>query len=222
MGQTILSFIKFGQEEHILDMFNNGNIYLNTIQSFRSFEDNCLRGDKYEGVSKIINYPKGNLEIKSINYKAEYLSLQVRESFEHVVGNIFSLYCISSFHIPNPLEFKIDEKITEFGTHCIIIKDNVEFLKRMEDCFKTNGITLHHDFVSYYNASNFNGKLNVFQKPNEYSYQNEFRFYADSGLTKPLILNIGSLSEIAEIHKSKDVIGTLNLSIENCRFQELF
>ena len=213
MEQTILSFIKFGQEEHILDMFNNGNIYLNTIQSFKSFEDDSLRGDKYEGVSKITNYPKGNLEIKSLNYKGEYLSLQVRESFENVVGNIFSLYCISSFHIPDPLEFKIEKKISEFGTHCIVIKDNVEFLRRMEDCFKIRRLTLHHNFVSYYDASNFNGKLNVFQKPNEYSYQNEFRFYADSGLTEPLILTIGSLSEIAEIYESKDLIRTLQLKL---------
>lgn len=214
MKQTILAFIKFGHEEHMLDMFNNGNIYLNTVQSFRNFEDNNLRGDNYEGVSEVINYPKGTFEIKSLNYKGEYSSIHIRKSFEKVVGNIFSLYCISSFHISDPLEFKIDEKILEFGTHCILIKDNAELLKRIEESFKNKDIILHHNFVSYYDTKSFDGKINVFQKPNEYKYQNEFRFYADSGLNEPLLLKIGNLSDIAEMHKSEDIISTLELKIK--------
>ncbi len=40
-------FLKIGQEEHIKDLYENGTIYLNTIEYFRKIEDEELRGNKY-------------------------------------------------------------------------------------------------------------------------------------------------------------------------------
>jgi len=59
-------FIKFGREQDMLDLFNNGTIYMNTINTFRTIEDNNLRGDSYEGIKQIWNFPSGQFEIPSL------------------------------------------------------------------------------------------------------------------------------------------------------------
>ena len=46
MQHTIKLFLKLGSEENILDLFENGTIYMNTIEYFRKVEDEELRGDK--------------------------------------------------------------------------------------------------------------------------------------------------------------------------------
>ena len=47
MKHTIKLFLKLGSEKNILDLFENGTIYMNTIEYFRKVEDEELRGDKY-------------------------------------------------------------------------------------------------------------------------------------------------------------------------------
>ena len=89
---TIQIFLKFGNEDNINDLLHNGTIYLNSIQNFRKIEDKQLRGDKYEGVLSIKNYPSGQFEIPSLNYKGDYLALHLFEKYEEVLGNIYSLY----------------------------------------------------------------------------------------------------------------------------------
>jgi hypothetical protein len=64
MQHTIIFFLKLGSEENILDLFENGTIYMNTIEYFRKVEDEELRGDKYEGVSRVINSLPGTFKIQ--------------------------------------------------------------------------------------------------------------------------------------------------------------
>lgn len=56
--------------------------------------------------------------------------MHLLESYERTVGNIYSLFSISSFHCPNPSDFKIDSKVLEFGDYVVMIKDGSEFLKK--------------------------------------------------------------------------------------------
>ena len=43
MQYTIKLFLKLGSEENILDLFENGTIYMNTIEYFRKVEDEELK-----------------------------------------------------------------------------------------------------------------------------------------------------------------------------------
>lgn len=56
-------FFKFGSEEHITDLFENGTIYFNTIDYFQKLEEQGLRGDKYEGTTKITNHKSDKLKL---------------------------------------------------------------------------------------------------------------------------------------------------------------
>ncbi len=207
----IMCFLKFGEYENILDLYENGTIYMNSIQFFRTHKDDKLRSDKFEGVSSIKNFPSGKFEIKELNYSGEYISMQLFESFKEVVGNLYCLYCISSYHIPNPLDFRIDKRNLAFGDVCLMVENNPEFLKRVTNKLTELGLKFRHDPVDYYDVDKKNGKLTLFDKPKEYEYQNEFRFYVQTESTEPLKIQIGSLRDIAKMYSARDIINGLEL-----------
>lgn len=209
---TIKMFLKFGQEDHIKDLYYNGTIYMNSIQYFRGIEDEELRGDMYEGVSRIKNYPPGQIEIPSLGYKANYLALQIRQSYKTILGNIFSLYCISSHDwVGEPEDFKINEKIKRFGSYCMLIKDNKKFLHLIESKLKELKVKYKHNFVEYYDKDKVDKEITLFEKPLEFNYQNEFRFYVERISDQPFVFSIGSLIDIAELHSSDIIVDTLEL-----------
>ena len=208
---TIKMFLKFGQKEHIKELFESGTIYMNSIQYFRKIEDGELRGDVYEGVSRIKNLPPGQFFIPELNHLGNYLSLHLRQSYETVLGNIFSLYCISSHGCANPKDFKIDTKINRFGSHCLFIKDNTKFISLLENKLQELKMKYRLGFVEYYDKEQVNRDINLFEKPLEFEYQKEFRIYIERFSDKPFAFSIGSLSDIAEMHESIGVIETMKL-----------
>ena len=206
-------FLKFGQKKDIEDLYYNGTIYMSPIQSFREIEDNQLRGDLYEGISSITNYPSGQFEIPSINYKGNYIAIHLKKSYPTVLGNIYSLYCVSSHGWSNPLDFKIDQRVKNFGSHCLMVKDNQKFMGLIEAKLIQLNIKFHHGFVEYYDKKAVTKEISLFEKPLEFEYQKEFRFYVERDSTEPFSFQIGSLAGIAEIYPSKIVVDELALTV---------
>ncbi len=206
MEHTIKVFFKLGSEENILDLLENGTIYMNTIEYFRKVEDSELRGDKYEGVSRIINSLPGTFKIPGIEREFNYIKMHLRESHKEVIGNIYSLYAISSKGFPNPLEFEFDKRNLRFGTHCLVIKNLPLFFKKIEKELKKNNYKFYHNFVDYYDKDEVNRKITLFEKPLEFEYQKEFRFYVEDYGMKPIKIQIGSLKKYAEIFKIEDLL----------------
>jgi hypothetical protein len=186
---------------------------MSPIQRFREIEDGQLRGDLYEGVSKIHNYLPGQFEIPSIGYRGNHLGVHVRESYENVLGNIYSLYCISSHGWDNPRDFKIDQRVKRFGSHCLVVKDNVRFLSLIEDELKNLNVKFSHSFVDYYDKQLVNRKINLFEKPLEFEYQKEFRIYINRLSMDPFTFRIGSLVDIAEMYQSDLIVDELKLQV---------
>lgn len=212
---TILMFLKFGSEHDILDLYNNGTIFINPVQRFRLIEDNGLRGDKYEGVDNITNYLPGQFEIPSLGFKGNHLGIHLKESYENVYGNIYSLYCISSHGWADPSEFSIDAKIKDFGTHCLLIKDVARFIELLTKELKRIGCEYKHGFVEYYDKKLKNGSVSIFEKPLEFEYQKEFRFYVQRESLDPLVISIGTMEDYSEIHSSIAVVEGLKIK-KNC------
>lgn len=218
---TIGLFLKFGAEKHIRDLYENGTIYLNSIQYFRKVEDRELRGDKYEGASKIVNSLPGTFRIPGIDQDFRYEKVQYVMAHEEILGNIYSLYCVSSFGFPNPVKFRIDKRMRRFGSHGLLIKDNAYFLERITDELQTNGLKFHHGFVHYYDKEKVSKDLTLFEKPMEFEYQKEFRFYVENDEIRPIKIQLGSLKNYAEVYSSKELLqlkltpkSSLNNSVE--------
>jgi len=206
MTHTIKMFLKLGSLENITDLYENGTIYINTIEFFKKIEDNELRGDNYEGASEIINSLPGTFRIPGIDRDFKYEKVHLKKSFDQVLGNIYSLYCISSKGFPNPLDFRMDEKNLRFGTHCLMIKDNQYFFDKVQSELKNNGFDFRHGFVNYYDKDKISNKnLTLFDKPKEFEYQKEFRFYVHNKELKPIKIQIGSLEGKAEIIETKNL-----------------
>ena len=206
MKHTIKPFLKLGSEKNILDLFENGTIYMNTIEYFRKVEDEELRGDKYEGVSKVINSLPGTFKIPGIDREFNYVKVHLKESYKEVLGNIYSLYAISSKGFPNPLDFKFDERNLRFGTHGVMIKDLPLFFNKIENELKKNNLKFNHGFVDYYDKEEVSREITLFEKPLEFEHQKEFRFYVENDKIKPIKIQIGSMKDYAEILKIEDIL----------------
>ncbi len=205
MAHIIKMFLKFGSYHDILDLYENGTIYMNPVQYFRKIEDKELRGDKYEGASEIINSFPGTFRIPGIDRDIPYEKVHLISSYPEVLGNIYSLYCISSFGMPNLLNFRIDKRILRFGSHCLMVKDNAYFLERIRNEFQLRGLNFDEGFVRYYDRNTISKKLTYFDKPSEFEYQKEFRFYIENQDIAPIKIDIGSLTNYSEILPIKQI-----------------
>lgn len=206
MQHTIIFFLKLGSEENILVLFENGTIYMNTIEYFRKVEDEELRGDKYEGVSRVINSLPGTFKIPGIEREFNYIKVHLRESYKEVLGNIYSLYAISSKGYSNPLDFEFDKRNLRFGTHGILIKNLPLFFSKIESELKRNNLKFNHGFVDYYDKEEVCKEISLFEKPNEFEYQKEFRFYIENDKIEPIKIQIGSMKDYAEIFKIENFL----------------
>jgi len=200
-------FIKFGSLENIQDLYENGTVYLNTIQHFRDYEDQQLRGDAYEGASKVKNSLPGTFRIPGIDRDFLYEKIHLKEAYKKVIGNIYSLYCISSSGTPyNPQDFVVDSRVQEFGSHCLLVKNNFYFFEKIKEVLKANNYISHDGFVNYYDKEKYTGDVSLFDKPQEFAFQREFRFYVENSSIKPIVVQIGSLKQYAEIMETSEII----------------
>jgi hypothetical protein len=209
-------FFKFGSEENITDLFENGTIFFNTIDYFQRLERQGARGDNYEGTTKITNHKSDKLKFiitipeteKEIPFKLSKFHL--REFLKDITGNIYSLYCLrhqDAFEID---DFKIDPRVKEFGTHFIIIKKPEKFINLICNELDKNKFDYQIKQVEYYEKEKINGEISLFHKTTEFEYQKEFRIVLFNNEIKPKIIQIGSLKDYAEVFKV-DIIDTMKI-----------
>ncbi len=199
-------FLKFGSEENIKELYEKGTIFMNSREFFRKIEDKELRGDSYEAAREIINYGPGSFIIPSINHTVRYENIHIPSYFSEVWGNIYSLFCISPETTPEMFDFKMDERVMNFGTHCLVIKDIERFIQSMENKFEFLNYKYFWGIVKYYDKTKINGKISVFEKPKEFCYQKEFRFYIEREGIDPIVFYIEDLKEYSEIMKTKEIM----------------
>ena len=94
----------------------------------------------------------------------------------------------------------------EFGDTCLYIQDADTFISRVKRALDEKGLKYYYGMVRYYNYKEFSGHAGIFHKSNKFEYQNEFRFYVENKTNKPLLLNIGSIEDIATKLSSKSLM----------------
>lgn len=206
MDYTIMVFLKFGQQEHVYDLYENGTVYMNTVEYFRRIEDKELRGDSFEGTIKVINSLPGTFRIPGIDREFKYHKAHIEEAYKIAFGNIFSLYAISSYGFANPMEFKIDERNRGFGTHCLLIKNVPYFINSLKEQLTNLGFKFSHGFVEYFDKDSISKDLTAFDKPLEFRYQKEFRFFVPNDKLEPISIKIGSLEDFAEVVTTEEAM----------------
>jgi len=212
-NSEIMFFIKFGQKKNILDLYENGTLFFNTIEYFRKLEsEQGVRGDNYEGTVKLTNFSdKDNVDFKItipetgkiINLKPNKLHL--REFLSDIKGNLYSLYSLKTPEILDFKNFKIDERVKDFGDYFLIIHNPSRFINSVIKELNKKDISYRAKLVKYYEKTELNGEINLFDKPSEFEYQKEFRIALYNNQSKPIKIKIDSLKEYSSIFKSDSI-----------------
>lgn len=198
-----MAFIKFGKKEHIEDLVHNGTVFLNTVNEFRKI-DNDYRGDKNEGVSRVIQSKNatvtisiptgknGKTKIFTFNKDNGLYGQILISNVSYVNTNIYSLYMLEASE-----EWKLDRRMNQFGDYGAFIHDPIEFLNRIVKQLEIKGKVYSYGAVEYREKDTFQGELSIFDKFDNYRYQNEFRIHVQNDEDCPMVLSIGPIDDIA-------------------------
>lgn len=211
--------IKFMDEGYVDSFLNDGLLFMNNIDYFRSYEDAdvALRGDIHEGLAA--TYKAEGLTITLGDHVVEGAVGKVDLRYNHEGDtNIYSMTKISDGKIleaSDPGLF-LSDKFIKFGNRAVVIGGSniVEFENRLRNALKKdqNIRTLREDNVlakqvSYFNREEHHGQMDVFDKFSDYSWQHEWRIaFKQKQAAGPYPLKIGNLSDIASVFETESLI----------------
>ncbi len=215
----------FDTEEH-RQSFIDGTLYMRTQTSFAHEKLGEGRSDIAEGADLMVipynnrTYPdihfteeNGAICVEIIeysdkpeNYTKQPLFISYPESSEK--KNLFCMYTFWYDSKSGKHEIVDAARMKKFGEYGVIILNHIEFFNRVaEAANKDNTVEkLHGGFVNYIPDDNINNVMvmNPFVKyASNYSYQNEFRFCADTDNT--------NLLELKLEHSLEDIVWPINL-----------
>ncbi|SFN27829.1 hypothetical protein SAMN05421741_10381 [Paenimyroides ummariense] len=193
---------KRGKKEHIEALFEKGEVYINSIDSIRTWDDNKERSDeddginfrKYIGNAKIIMCEIGkDAENESIELNA--INTTIKQD-NITKGNIYCLTGIYSDDLQGERN-EIKYETQSFGETIILIRKPQIFLNRVFSELEKLGYKNYKSGrVSYY-KNDYSGEINFFKKHEKFKSQNEFRIFISNDKNIPLKVTIGSLKDIA-------------------------
>jgi len=211
--------IKFMDESRVDSFVNEGLLYMNNIGYFREYEDSdiALRADVDEGL--LASYQSDAVSIHIDGHELEETIGNIRLRYNHEdETNIYSMTKISDGHILEAGDdgLFLSKKFEGFGSHAVVVGGNniTEFEARLSSALSSSGniYTPRKDQImamrlNYLNRDDHNGRMDVFQKFNEYEWQHEWRIaFKQKDNIGAYPLKIGDLSDITQVRKTKDLI----------------
>lgn len=220
--------LKVFRDQSYVESFLDGNLYMNTLQYFKGYEETEINniGDRYEGVS--VNIPPKNSLIY-IKYRNEVHTINPNDIVGSVTiqpdkyntANVFCLYGpamdVSKKYTSQEVDnlIYLDEQCLSLGEYLVVIHNSTEFVKRIENAASKANFILHHSSVEYYDSElsfAFKDEQVPFRKTKEFGHQKEYRFVLlrDNPENKPYILEIGDIRDIASTIPTKDFNSSLS------------
>lgn len=201
MGEQAL-LLKFGKREHVLQLREEGLLYMNNLPYFWRLEDRELRGDPFDSVDQIERGRKGIAlpdstelpPIKVTNWTIRILP------FEPEKINIFCMYALR----PSAGTFPVDARNFQFGDYALVVTNVPQFLDRISSCLERQGVRGEADLVKYVDNKHI-GKVGPFRKLKFFAYQSEWRLVCYDGPGKARRVRIGGIKDISIVMRSKEV-----------------
>ena len=195
------TLLKFGHYEHILQLQDEGLLYLNNLPYFWEIEDEELRGDPFDGVAEVARGHKVVLPIPNGKELTLEGSWTIRmHPFEPEKINIFCMYALRPFSGT----FPVDERNFRFGDYAIVITNRPEFMNRIASSLKAQGVKGEARLVEYVNDDHI-GKMGPFRKLKRFIYQSEWRLVCYGGSGEARKIRLGSIRDISTIIRSDKV-----------------
>lgn len=194
-----------GQDEHIKALYENGEVYMNSIDFIRKCDNNDERTDKNDGINfrefigdaKITLCDVGkDLDKDGITFDSHSVALNNDNQDR---GNIYCFTGIYSEHLSgNRNDITFETK--SFGDSIIFIHNPKEFMNRLFKGLKNNGYSDYKYGKIHYYKNDFSGNVGFFKKHERFKPQSEYRIFVPNCKDEAIKLNIGSLEDIASFN----------------------
>jgi hypothetical protein len=131
----MLVLFKFGQEEHLTALRQEGLLHMRTMRYFADAERlNPARGDRFEGATRIlqpadikmtISHPViGSHEINSSDLAGPVIFSYEQEAEQNI-------FCLFSLTAPTKTRAVLHEDHVHFGSHFVLILNRDELFERV-------------------------------------------------------------------------------------------
>jgi len=216
---TIVAFLKFGKREHMQALRDRGTLYMNTLSHFAKLENDQHRGDRDEGLTRIIQPSEGGTLTITDNKTGKVLkgSFETGGDFQlaeplRIGGfgpehNIYSFFTIAKRHgfLHLPIMEDYCKEFPEADSFALIRKPS-EFIPKVLDALRKLPVReITWGMVEYPDFKTYSGEVGPFRKDIRFAYQKEFRFAITSPTGKPVVVEIGDLSDCIVVGKIEEL-----------------
>jgi hypothetical protein len=204
---TLFILFRRGKTEHIQNLFDKGELFINTIDFIRECDNNQERSDSEDSIQRreFLGDVKVRMSDVGLDMDKHGISHNGKNgalNFDRTEkGNI---YCLSGIFTKDLMETSdiTEFKTNSFGESLIVISNPRKFIERVEKALIEAGYKgVKYGQVKYY-PNDYTGYIGPFKKHEYFKPQNEFRFYIPNPNNKPIKIKIGSMKDIAIIKES--------------------
>jgi hypothetical protein len=196
----MLVLFKFGREEHLTALRQQGLLHMRTMRYFADAErENPARGDRFEGAARIFqaadikmtfSHPViGSHEVDSRDLAGPVIFSYNSEAEQNI-------FCLSSLTAPTTTRTLLHEEYLRFGSHFVLVLNTQEIFERIKRVLGPLGLSGRGEPVQYYDESGYSGEVGPFRKPSRFAYQQEYRIVVRPGQAPFRNLVIGDISDI--------------------------
>ena len=194
--------IKIGKKDHMQSLLNDGKVYMNSTEFFRTNENEEI-GDEYEGAMCIKNGKVGDFR-ENLDFEKLFCMWHIN-NINPVHDSL--IHRIEYDKESDSTRMTIDlRKLSKFtpneASYAVVINNVREFTKRFKLACEKNKLQYHgNKVVKYYDPDKISEEkiLTPFWKRNSYDKQQEIRYFIEKADKEPLELYLGSLNDIATI-----------------------
>ncbi len=191
-----------GQKEYVEALYNDGIVYINSIDYIRECDNNAERSDKDDGILSREFFGNGTVTVWKMGkdpnregVKMEAVNMYMKTDHSQK-GNI---YCLTGVYSENLTGDRTDItlKTESFGDTVLFIHSPTTFLDRLSGALIGQGYKgFNSGRVEYY-PNDYSGSIGFFKKHERFKHQNEYRIFVPNSQNEPIKLTLGSLHDIA-------------------------
>lgn len=185
---------------------------MNTLEFYRTLEDDDERRDMNEGAERIRNRKDGTLKIKNPDTgDFEEVAQLTHSRIRELNSNFQNLNVFCSYYLKADMPIKnLGKTISKraklgFGEYAVVVADAGEFVTRIKQAALAKRYKHSRSLVKYVDFSQDDFEVGPFVKDQIFAHQNELRIavYTGENTSTAIQLEIGSLEDIAVMVPTK-------------------
>lgn len=205
------TLIKFGRQDHLRQLQEEGLLYMNDLPYFWGIEDQELRGDPFDSNARIERGPRIGIALP--DGKEVFLEGTWTLGMPPTNPEKINLFCMFALRPLVGASFPVDAKNYRFGEHALVLINRDEFMLRIESAIKSQRVKAQAGLVEYVDDL-YKGELGPFRKIGKFVYQSEWRLVCLDGPGGPRKIQIGSIQDISVIMRSDEINKEIKIEFE--------